>query len=105
MSPSSDRIAKLSLPRPEVPRRLGELGRLHWGLPIAALVLTAIGLLTVRSAASELGSGYFARQLVWVAVGLVGMLLSFSIDYQRLLDWSIPLYVGGLAALLLVLPI
>lgn len=104
MSPSSDRIAKLSLPLPEVPRRLGELGRLHWGLPVAALALTAIGLLTVRSAAAELGSGYFARQLVWVGLGLVAMLLAFSIDYQRLLAWSIPLYAGGLAALLLVLP-
>jgi len=104
MSPSSERIAKLSLPLPEIPRRLGELGRLHWGLPLAALALTAIGVFTVRSAAAEVGSGYFVRQLVWVGAGLVGMLLAFSIDYQRLLAWSVPLYAGGLAALLLVLP-
>jgi len=102
---SSDRIALPSLPLPEAPPRLAQLAGLHWGLLASAAALTLVGLLTVRSAAAEMGGGYFARQLVWVAAGLVAMLVAFAIDYQRLLAWSTPLYTGGLVALLLVLPL
>jgi rod shape determining protein RodA len=71
---------------------------------VAALGLTAIGLVTVRSASAEMSAGYFSRQLVWVGAGLVAMILAFAIDYQKLVVWSPPLYAGAVAALLLVLP-
>jgi len=102
---SSDRNPLSSLPLPEAPARLGQLGGLHWGLLASAAALSLLGLLTVRSAAAELGSGYFVRQLIWVGAGLLAMLLAFAIDYQRLLALSAPLYAGALAALILVLPL
>jgi len=102
---SSDRLPLSSLPLPEAPARLGQLAGLHWGLLASAAALSLVGLLTVRSAAAELGGDYFVRQLVWVGAGMVAMLVAFAIDYQRLLAWSVPLYAGALAALLLVLPL
>jgi len=102
---SSDLLPISSLPHPEAPPRLAQLVGLHWGLLGSALGLTAVGLMTVKSAAAEMGGDFFARQLVWVGIGLVAMLFAFLVDYQRLLAWAVPLYAGGLAALVLVLPL
>ena len=104
MTISSDRFPRLSLPLPDAPRRLGQLATLHWGLLASAVALAVVGLITVRSATAELDGDYFVRQLIWIGAGLVAMLVAFSIDYQRLLAWSLPIYVAALAALLLVLP-
>ncbi len=94
----------LSLPLPEERPRLAQLAGLRWGLLVAAAALTAIGLATVRSASAEMAAGYFSRQLVWVAAGFVAMIVAFAIDYQKLVVWSLPLYAGAVAALVLVLP-
>lgn len=91
------------LPLPDERPRLAHLARIRWGLLASALALTAIGLATVHSAASELGTDYFSRQLVWVGVGLVAMVVAFSFDYHTLLGFSLPLYVVSLVALALVL--
>ena len=76
---------------------------MRWGLLAAALALTVIGLATVHSASAELGTDFFSRQLVWVGVGLVAMVVAFSFDYHTLLGFSLPLYVLSLVALALVL--
>jgi len=99
-----DRLSTPALPLPEERPRLGQLGALRWGLLLAALALTAIGLATVRSASAEMAAGYFSRQLVWVGAGIVAMIVAFAIDYQKLVVWSLPLYAGAVAALVLVLP-
>jgi rod shape determining protein RodA len=99
-----DRFPAPSLPLPEAAPHLSQLRSVHWGLLGSALALTVAGLLTVRSASAEMGAGYFTRQLVWVGAGLLAMLIAFAFDYHRLLAWAAPLYVGGLAAVLLVLP-
>jgi rod shape determining protein RodA len=100
----SERFSTPALPLADAPSRLGQLATLHWGLLASALALTVIGLLTVRSAAAELGAGYMNRQLVWVAAGFLATLVAFGIDYHRLLSWSIPLYLLCLSAVALVLP-
>jgi rod shape determining protein RodA len=100
----SGRLSTASLPRADSPARLGTLGTLRWSVLVAALALSTIGLLAVRSAAAEIGAGHFARQLIWVAAGLAAMLVAFAIDYQKLLAGSPLLYAGGLVALVLVLP-
>ncbi len=91
------------LPLPDTRPRLGDLVRVRWGLLAAALVLSAVGLLTVHSASAEGAGDYFARQLVWLGVGLVAMVVAFGFDYHTLLGFSLPLYVVSLLALALVL--
>ncbi len=100
-----ERFPTPSLPLPEAPPRLAALTTVRWSFLLAALALTVIGLVTVRSASAEMGSDYFARQLVWIAAGLVAMLIGFAIDYHKLLTWSPFLYAAGLVGLLLVLPL
>ena len=91
------------LPHPDERPRLGFLATVRWGLLASALALTAIGLATVHSASAELGTDYFSRQLVWVCVGLVAMVVAFGLNYHTLLGFSLPLYFVSLVALALVL--
>lgn len=79
------------------------LSSIDGGLILSALLLAAIGLATVHSASSELPVDYLPRQAAWVAIGLVLLVISMSIDYHVLLDFSVVLYGLGLAALVAVL--
>ncbi|MEZ5330690.1 MAG: rod shape-determining protein RodA [Thermoanaerobaculia bacterium] len=84
-------------------RSLRRFGRVRWGLLVAALLLAAIGLVTVHSASSELQVDYLPRQAAWVGLGLIAFLLAFSVDYQSLAKFSLLLYAGSVAALVAVL--
>jgi rod shape determining protein RodA len=83
--------------------RLRLLSSIDGGLILSALLLAAIGLLTVHSASAEMPVDYFPRQAAWVAVGLVLLVISMSFDYHVLLDFSVVLYGLGLASLVAVL--
>ncbi len=102
MKSSSGQISA-PLPLPDARPRLEHLATVRWGLLAAALALSAIGLATVHSASAELGTDFFSRQLVWVGVGLVAMVVTFSFNYHTLLGFSLPLYVFALVTLALVL--
>lgn len=91
------------LPLPDERPRLEHLATIRWGLLASALALVVIGLATVHSASAELGTDYFSRQLIWVGMGLVAMVVAFSFNYHTLLGFSLPLYVVSLAALALVM--
>lgn len=83
--------------------RLRPLASTRWGLLVVALVLALIGVATVHSASQELGPEHLQRQALWVALGLVAMAVAFSVDYQTLATFAIPLYLLGNAALIVVL--
>jgi rod shape determining protein RodA len=83
--------------------RLRFLSSIDLGLTMSALLLAAIGLLTVHSASSEMPVDYFPRQAIWVGIGFVLLLTVMSIDYHVLLDFSVVLYGLGLVALVAVL--
>jgi rod shape determining protein RodA len=92
-----------SHPVPEERPRLRLLSSIDGGLILSALLLAAIGLATVHSASSEMAVDYFPRQAGWVAIGLVLMVISMSVDYHVLLDLSVVLYGLGLVSLVGVL--
>jgi rod shape determining protein RodA len=79
------------------------LSSIDGGLLMSTLLLAAIGLATVHSATSELALDYLPRQAMWMAAGLVLMVVAMSIDYHTLLDFSIVFYAVGIAGLVLVL--
>jgi rod shape determining protein RodA len=79
------------------------LGRVRWGLLLAALCLIVIGLATIHSASSELSIDYLPRQAAWVGAGLILMLIAFSVDYQLLVAFAWPLYVLSIVSLVLIL--
>jgi rod shape determining protein RodA len=82
---------------------LRHLASIRWGMLLAALLLSAIGLATVHSAGTGQSVDYLPRQALWVGLGLLVLVLTFVIDYRVLLGLSLPLYLVGLVALALVL--
>lgn len=82
---------------------LRNLSGIDWALVASALLLSVIGLLTVSSASAEMAVNHLPRQLVWVAVGVVAMLLAALVNHRSLLDLAFPAYVFGIALLVAVL--
>ncbi len=85
-------------------RRL--LTHFEWVLPLLAVAVSALGILTVYSASYAPGGDALpamaVRQLVWFGAGLVAMLAMLGFDYRRLERHTSLIY---LAALLLVLAV
>ena len=79
------------------------LAGVRWGMLLAALLLSAIGLVTVNSASAELGIDYLPRQALFVGLGLFVFVVSFSLDYETLTKFSVIFYAGTLILLALVL--
>jgi rod shape determining protein RodA len=82
---------------------------IDFGLIIAVIGVACFGILMIYSAsrdrlqASGIDPGYFAkRQAVFVAIGIVAMLLTAAIDYRRLRDLAPFFYIGTVFVLLAV---
>ena len=79
------------------------LAGVRWAMLVAALLLSVIGLATVHSASSELAIDYLPRQAIWVGVGLLVFLITFTLDYQTLSKFAVGIYLVSMASLVLVL--
>lgn len=91
--------------RAGIGERLG-LAHLDWPLALAALALVAFSVFTLGEATSRdvPGSpGYFVdRQLIYAALGVVGMLLVARIDYSRFRELRVGIYTFLCASIALV---
>ena len=84
-----------------VDRRL--LQNVDWLLLATALFITSLSVLSMWSLAPGRGGAALAwRQLCWVGVGLVALVVIVSIDYRSLVRFAPALYVIGLGLLVLV---
>jgi rod shape determining protein RodA len=85
-------------------RRL--LAHFEWFLPLVAICVSALGILTVYSASYVPGSDAPApmamRQLVWCVAGIGAMLAMLSFDYRRLERHAYLIYLVVLLAVLAV---
>ena len=80
------------------------LSRLDLNLLGTAILIAAIGCVLVYSATAEgRDANLFGRQLIWVAIGIVAMLIFTFIDYRLLLDISPALWGVGLVLLVYLL--
>jgi len=74
---------------------------------VCVLLLVAIGLTTVFSAALKSGHGevrpYFMRQLMWALLGLVAMAAATMVDYRFLASYSYHFYFVSVLFLAVVL--
>lgn len=84
-----------------------ELNELDKTLLCLVLVIIIIGLFCLYSASYnkslELTRSFILRQLSWVGIGILILIVFLAIDYQRIIDLSYLLYGIGLAALSVVL--
>jgi cell division protein FtsW len=81
----------------------------EYGILVATVALAAIGILMVYSSSAI--RSYLQRddpfaivgpQIQWAALGMVAMLVMMRVDYRWLRVASVPLFIGGIVALLLV---
>jgi rod shape determining protein RodA len=77
-----------------------------WSLLAIVFAISGLGVAEIYSSThASAMSGMQYRQLIWIAVGIAGMLLISQIDYHTLLDQAPVLYMFGVATLLVVLAI
>ncbi len=72
--------------------RKRELKNIQWSLLIVALILSAIGLVALFSATQESGYEEFTKQLIWLGISVVVLILMIFIDYEILVKISPVLY-------------
>lgn len=84
-------------------------GSYDWGLITVVVTLIALGLVMVFSASyAQALAGYdqpyrfISRQILWLAIGVVGMVIAARVDYAILETLSIPLMGAALILLILV---
>jgi cell division protein FtsW len=100
-------VARRSVARGGVRRERHEPA---YALLLAVMALTAIGIVMVYSASSV--RSYFSEadpaaqgleQLVWAAIGIVGLVVAMRLDFRHLRYLAIPIYVITAALLVAVL--
>ena len=80
--------------------RKRELKNMEWGILIAAIILSIIGMVALFSATQETEYDDFKKQLIWFCVSIIVMVVVMLIDYEFLVKISPGLY--GLFILLLI---
>lgn len=80
--------------------RKRELKNMEWGILVVAIILSIIGIVALFSATQETEYDEFSKQIIWLVVSLIAMVIIMFIDYNLLLKASPVLY--GLAIILLI---
>ncbi len=78
-------------------------GDIDWYILAAALVLMVVGILFIFSSGMTstgvLVSNEYLRQIAWVSLGLIFLVLFIILDYKRIKDSSLPIYLAILVVL------
>ena len=89
-----------------------QLHKYDYQLIIAVAALLIVGLMMIYSATFALGyqlhgqpTYYFIRQMLWMALGLLAMIVAARIEYHTWRRFSIPIMAMTMLLLLLVLAI
>ncbi|MCD8139824.1 MAG: FtsW/RodA/SpoVE family cell cycle protein [Planctomycetaceae bacterium] len=77
-----------------------DLWRVDWVFLLVALAIIGLGLPFLRSSATP---GDFARQVIWLAIGLAALAAFAVIDFHFWIKWAYWIYAGTVALLLVVL--
>lgn len=88
--------------RPESSGALRLFTSVDWTLLGSSLLLALIGLATIHSASTELAINYLPRQVIWLLLGVVAMILAASLDTEELVRWSPFFYGFGILGLISV---
>lgn len=77
-----------------------KLRKIEWWIPLLALILCGIGLIALFSASYDTGLEEFKKQIVWIAISIVLMIIAMLFDYKILIKASPVLY--GIAIIMLI---
>lgn len=79
------------------------LKNMEWWIIIWGIALCIIGLIALFSATSETNYNEFTKQIIWIAVSIVAMLVVMMLDYSVLVKISPVLYAISIILLIAVL--
>lgn len=86
-------------------RRL--VSHFDWGLLAITLMLCSVGVGVLYSAVNAGGTSpqqvLVMKQMVWLAIGGTGMILSFLVSYKQFDQWGLVIYAGILVLLVCVM--
>ncbi|MBN2323197.1 MAG: rod shape-determining protein RodA [Spirochaetes bacterium] len=82
--------------------------RFDYGLLLSFIVLTVLGILTIYSAGTGggtagAGENEYVKQIYWAVTGLVVFILLLFINYQKLGEYAVFIYIGCLLLLIFTL--
>ena len=77
------------------------LKNMEWWIVIWGIALSIIGLIALFSATSETNYNEFTKQIIWIAISIIAMVVTMFIDYNILVKISPILY--GISIILLIL--
>ena len=80
--------------------RRNEYKNIEWGLLIVAIILSIIGVIALFSATQETGYDEFKKQIIWLAISLIAMVIVMLINYETLVKLS-PIFYGIFIILLI----
>ena len=69
--------------------RKRELKNMEWGLLIVAIILTTVGIIALFSATQEDNYDEFKKQIIWLIVSLIIMVIVLAINYETLVKSSL----------------
>lgn len=73
--------------------RRNEYKNMEWGLLIVAIILSIIGVIALFSATQETGYDEFKKQIIWLVISLIIMVIVTLINYETLVKLS-PIFYG-----------
>ena len=77
-----------------------KLKKIEWLIPICVIILCGIGLVALFSASYDSGLDEFKKQIMWVGISFIIMIVVMFIDYKILVKLSPILY--GIAIIMLI---
>jgi rod shape determining protein RodA len=79
---------------------------IDWGMLVIVLVICALGVVQIFSAAHDTAWGdAWWKQIIWIGAGLLLMWIATSIDYHALMTHITPLYLLSVGLLVMVLAV
>lgn len=76
------------------------LKKVEWLIPICAIILSGIGLIALFSASYDTGLNELKKQVMWMGISFIIMIVLMFIDYKMLVKLSPILY--GIAIIMLI---
>lgn len=80
--------------------RKNELKNMEWGVLIVAVILTIMGLIALYSATQQNEFDDFKKQIIWLVISLIVMVIVMTINYEFLVKLS-PIFYGIIIILLI----
>lgn len=80
-----------------------KLKNTEWKILIYVTLLLIIGLIALYSASTSTEFAEFRKQIMWIGIGILLLLLMMFIDYRMLARFSVVLYILAIILLALVL--